>query len=59
MGYRPARQPGGMVLMGPNWEGLCQAGGGEGRVRQRRRKYFSVVGDVRPYGVAYQGGTGG
>ena len=33
--------------------------GGQGRRAggQRRRKYFTVIGDVCPYGGAYQGGT--
>ena len=32
---------------------------GQGEVGQRQRKYFLVLGDVRPYEGAYQGGTGG
>ena len=39
--------------------GMKEVGWGQGAVGRRRRNYFPVVGDVYPYGGAYQGGTGG
>ena len=42
------------------WEGGWLAGGDDGRADgQIRIKYVLVVGGVRPYGGAYQGGTRG
>ena len=58
MGDGHARRPDGTVMAGPKWEGGRPASGDDRRV-DRDRKYFTVVGDVHPYGGACQGGTGG
>ena len=53
-GRRPESGDDGALVVG-------RPAGGDGRRAggRIRRKYFPLVGDVRPYGFVYQGGIGG
>ena len=54
-----ARRTYGTMTAGPKWEGGRPAGRYNEKADGDVKKYFLVVGDVRPYGGTYQGGTGG